>query len=249
MAVTLFPDGVSNANIQALGATFPALDPTRVTSLFDDFYTIDAATVATAAEWRVLGVTPVAPTVTAGAFGNITFAPVGAIDTTYIQYAGNRTAAAGSLPLTWTFVAGRDVWFQTSFQISNATLSAINAGFFPSVAAAGDPSAVADGVFFTKASGSAVLTLKAIRTAVGNSVVNVATLSDNTAIKVGFHYSASADRIFAYANDVQVGSIATTNMPIVGLIPLIGHGNNTAARTSIWDYVHAAQARQAESGR
>jgi hypothetical protein len=246
MSVTLFPSGVSNANIGGLGAGFPALDPTRVTSLFDDFYTIDAATGTTAAEWRVLGVTPVAPLVTAGPYGQLTFAPVGAVDTTYIQYAGNRAVAAGSLPLTWNFVAGFDVWFQTRFQISNANLSAINAGFFPAVAAAGDPSAVADGVFFTKASGTTTLSLKAIRTAVGNSTVAVATLADATFIKVGFHYNSSQNRIDAYVNDSRVASIPTTNMPTVSLIPLIGHGNNTAARTSIWDYMHAAQARQSE---
>jgi hypothetical protein len=247
MAVTLYPDGVSNAAIGGLGAFFPAPDPTRVASLFDDFYQIDAATGTTPAEWRALGTTPVVPTVTNGAYGQITFAPAGAVDTTYLQYAGNRAAAAGALPLTWSFALGLDVWFQTRFQISDASLSAINAGFFPTVAAAGDPSAVADGVFLTKASGTTTLSLKAIRTAAGNTTVAVATLANNTFVKVGFRYSATQSLLFAYLNDTQVASMSIANLPTVSLIPLFGHGNNTAARTSIWDYVFAGQARQTEN--
>jgi hypothetical protein len=248
MTVTLYDQGVTNANPNSLGAAYPAPDPTRVTQFFDDFYGISADVGTTVAEWRVLGSTPVAPLITNGPFGRLTFAPAAGADSTYIQYAGNRALAAGSLPLTWSFVLGRDVWFQTLFQISDASLSVINAGLFPSIAAAGDPGAAADGVFFTKASGSSVLTLTSRRTAAPTLTLNLATLVAATDIKVGFHYSAKSGRVCAYVNDQPAGSLADTSLPTVGLIPLIGHGNNTAARTSSWDYVFAGQARQVESG-
>lgn len=255
MTVTLLPDGVSNANLGALGAEFNALDPTRTSSFFDDFYFIDSAIAATPADYRALGVNPVPPTIVSGQFGRAVFAPAAAADSTFIQPTGNPTAAAGALPLTFfppqfTLNAVKcDLWFQTLFQISDAILSTIAAGFLPSVAAAGDPLAAADGIFFTKASGTPILSLKAIKTAVGNTVVPVATLANATDIKVGFHYSYNAGLIYIFVNDVGVGSMSAANIPAVGLLPLIGHGNNTAARTSSWDYLFAAQSRQLENVR
>ncbi len=256
MAVTLYPNGVSNALVGSLGAEFIAQDPTRVSQFFDDFYTISAATGTTAAVWRALGSTPVAPTIASAQYGRAAFAPVGATDTTYIQLTGNPATAAGSLNTTFfgpSGVAGavrNDLWFQTSFQVSSASLSVINAGLMLSIGAAADPSAATDGIFFTKASGTTTLTLRAIKTSGGTTNSTAAiTLADATDIKVGFHYAAQDNLIYIFVNDLGVGTIVGDNVPTVGLLPLIGHGNNTAARTSSWDYVFAAQSRLTEYSR
>jgi hypothetical protein len=256
MAVTLYPNGVSNALIGSLGAEFIAQDPTRVSQFFDDFYTISAATGTTAAVWRAFGSgTPVAPTITSAQYGRALFAPVAAVtDETYIQLTGNPATAAGSLNTTFygpsgvAFAVRNDLWFQTSFQISNATLSVINAGLMLSVSSA--PASATDGIFFTKASGTTTVTLRAIKSGGGTTNSTAAiTLADATDIKLGFHYAAQDNLIYIFVNDQGVGTIVGDNVPTVGLLPLIGHQNNTANRTSSWDYVFAAQSRLTEYSR
>lgn len=251
MAVTLFPGGVSNGVIGGIGATFPDADPTRVCSFFDDFLSLDVAAGTTVAQWRANGTTPVIPTQAPAQYGRALFSPTAAVtDKAYMQLASQQTIAAGSLIPNFFFTINRDVWFQTLFQVSNANLSVINAGLFPSIAVDGAPESAADGVFFTKPSGSTTISLKTIKTAVGNTVLPVATLADATDIKLGFHWNSIAQAIFVFVNDVPAGSIsgATSilNIPAVGLLPLIGHQSNTANRTSSWDFVHAAQSRMNE---
>jgi hypothetical protein len=175
-----------------------------------------------------------------------------ATDSTFLQLASAQGIAAGSLPVNFFFASNRDVWFQTIFQASQATDPNIIAGLLPSVAAAGNPVAAADGVFFQKLAASTTISLKIIKTAVGNTLLTLPIpLADATDIKLGFHWSANLQTIFAYVNDQRAGSISGVsilNMPAVGLLPLIGHLNATNARTTSWDYVFAGQARFPETG-
>ena len=225
-APTRYPSGVTNVTKASDLGMFTAPDPTKNHVYFNDFDTYVAG------DWTVTS----AGTVSAAAIADVDGGAItlttdaGATDHVFLDKLGE----------SFLFATGKPLWFKTRLKVSNATSSTFVAGLQITDTS---PLAVSDGVFFYKAGASTTVSLLVEKN--GTSTTStVATMADDTFITLGFYYNG-VDGISYFADGVQIGTSAVTNLPDDELLTVsIGVQNTTtSARVMTVDYVLAAKAR------
>lgn len=248
---TVFPGGVTNADIDSFGARVPMPWPAQYYTFFTDFDTfrVDAATTPVAyGDWLVTlidaGAGDVTVEVSDAANGVLLITTAGNEDDGLMaQWQGGNTASVAE---TFTFVAGKRVWFAARFQMSEATQSDFIIGL---AAADTTPLDVDDGVFFIKADGAATLALTSKIVTPVSASVTVGTIVAATWYDFAFEYNG-VDAITAYLKDTTsgvwnaVGSIGVSALPTTELAVTFGFQNGAVtAKTCLIDYIFAARER------
>lgn len=236
MVTTVLPDGVTNAAIGSALQTLPFPDPTKYAIFMDDFFKYDAAASGTH-DWKSTGVgtTPTA-IITDANNGRLLITNAAADDNSYFtQWEGFNSADVAE---TFQFVAGKNLWFKTRFQVSDATQSDVIAGLYVTDTT---PLDATDGVFFLKSDDGTTINFKVVKSSTATTQA-VGTLVSATDVSLGFHYNGTT--IIVYMNDVRVASVATTNLPTVTLALGFGIQNGEAvAKTMSMDYIFCANDR------
>lgn len=196
---TNFLGGVTQATESSTLGVYPVPDPTALHQWFDDFDDY------TAGEWTITETGT--GTRAVGNLNNGVLVITNAAaddDANFLQWSGN--TAAGTVE-NWKFVSGKKSWFVARFKVSDATQSDVVMGLQITDTT---PLAVTDGLYFLKADGSTTLNLLATLNSTSTTTA-VATMANDTYVKVGYFYDGGSN-IFAYLNDVRVGTSVTTNL-------------------------------------
>jgi len=226
MAVTRSPNGFTTvAQTDTLGQfILPA--PTTAHTYFNDFDTYLAG------EWVVTetGVATQALTNVDGGRLLITNA-ASDDDASFSQKVGEG----------FLFETGKKLWFESLFQVSDATQSDFVMGLQITDTT---PIAVSDGVFFRKDDGDANIDFVVVKDSTATTALAVTTAVDATDIKLGFYFDG-VDKISIFVNGVVVGSSVTTNLPDdEELTVSYGIQNGVAvAKTMTLDYILASKER------
>ncbi len=223
---TLYPNGVSNASASSFWGKAKGrfADPSKYIEFFDDFFTYVAA------NWTVteVGVATQALS-TSNGNGGILLVTNAAADnnSSFQQLAGN----------PFQFVPGKEGWFEFRFKVSDALQSDVVFGLQEVDTT---PLDVDDGVFFLKADGVATVDLVVEKDGTATTQAAVATLVDDTFIKIGFYYDGQS-KIETYVNDALTATVEDmTNLPIKVLTASFGIQNGEAvAKTMAVDYILA----------
>lgn len=242
---TVFPNGVTNAQLDSFGARVPCEWPPQLYTFFTDFDKFNAALGATGlADWLNTPSTAGAGTssVVTDAFGGILLItlPSASDDfgNSYQWLGGNALADVAE---TFIFTPGKELWFAARFALSEVVQSDLIIGL---AVATLQPitTAPTDGVFFIKSDGSAAMSL---RSSLASSATNVAvgSLVAATFVEAAFHYNG-IDKISAFINGNPAGSMGITTLPITELAVTFGVQNgDTAARTASFDWIFASRER------
>ena len=161
---------------------------------------------------------------------------------------------------SFSYTPGKKSFFLTRFQINDALNAAFNVGFIQTTAT---PFAVTDGVYFSKATGSAAnLTLNSMIGSVLTSIVippAAYALTNNTNIDLGIYIDRSGN-VYGFVGTQLVGFIAQSGSagnlargPAVSFAPNITTANlnltlafqsgTASAKTMTVDFVMAAKER------
>lgn len=227
-APTRFPYGAGNVKPQATLGMYGAQDPSKFHQYFTDFDTY------TAADWTVTE-TGAATQALADEDGGVLLITNAAADdnASYSQKVGE----------SFLMEAGRPAWFKARFKVSDATQSDLVMGLQITDTT---PLDATDGIYFTKADGSAVLTAVCRNNATtGSTSLNAVTMVSDTYVVVGWYYDGKSE-VKVFVNDVHVGTLAGTSafLPDTELTVSYGVQNGEAvAKTMSIDYIFAAKAR------
>lgn len=141
---------------------------------------------------------------------------------------------------SFTFTAGKELWFKARFKISDATQSDFVMGLQITDTT---PLAVSDGVWFQKDDGDAFLDLHIANSSSQTDVTAITSVVSDTYLTVAFHYDGKS-AVNYYVNDVKYGAAATTNLPSTELTISFGIQNGEAViKTMSVDYVFAVKER------
>jgi hypothetical protein len=139
--------------------------------------------------------------------------------------------------------AGKPAVFKCRFKVSDATQSDLVIGLQITDTS---PLDATDGVYFTKADGSASVSAVCRKNAsTGSTSLAAATLADDTYIVLGWYYDGKSS-VQVFADDVQVGTLdgSSTHLPDTELTVSFGIQNGEAvAKTMSVDYILAAKRR------
>jgi hypothetical protein len=244
---TCFPGGVTNAAPGSFGARVPMPYPAQYYTWFDDFDRFDGAATG-AHDWMLTAVGTSPVTVTDAANGQVLITTGSAADGNgaSAQYAGmNTIATVAEVVESFKFTAGKELWFSTRFQISDATQSELMIGL---AIADTTPLDATDGVFFYKADDATTLQLVSKIATPLSASANLLTVVAATWYEIGFHYNG-VDTITAYLAQSDgtwnsVGSVGISALPTTELAVTFGFWTGTtAAKTALIDYIFAAQER------
>lgn len=194
--------GVSTASKTSALFQLPTPNPTRLHTFFDDFDNFEAD------QWVITRVGTTPTEVSTSADGGRVLLTMAATDdsSSFLQWSGDDNAAVNE---TYKFVAGKKLWFQSRFQVSDVTQSDFVMGLQITDTT---PLAVTDGVYFRKDDGDAQLDFVVIKDSAATTTSPSVTLTAATDVTVGFYYNG-VDKIFIYVDDVLVGESAVTNLP------------------------------------
>jgi len=229
---TLFPNGVSNASANSFEglANLRTLDPTKYHTFFDDFDTYDAG------DWTV--------TETGVATQALTDADGGALLVTNAA-ADNDVSASQLVGESFSYAAGKELWFKARLQISDATESDLICGFWIKTATAPITTPPTDGIYFRKDDGAATIDFILNKDSTESVSSAIATLADATDVELAFHYDG-AGTFRAYVDDALAATQTTlTNVPDDEILTLgfaIQNGE-AVAKTMTVDYVLGAKER------
>lgn len=228
-----YPQGVSTGAKGTALFNFPAQDPSKVFSYFNDF------TNYTAGDWTVtvIGVTPTATLVANEPWGALVFTNT-AVDNDGIQLQ--------LVPSVISPVAGKKMWFKTRLKVSDATQSDVLVGLAvadTTLLGAIDGAGVTDGIFFSKEDGDTQWDVQVQKDATTGQKrsANVATVTTGY-VTLGFEYDGAGHTKF-FVDDVHKTTLdsSSTYFPDTVLTPSIALLNGEAvAKTLTIDYVFAA---------
>lgn len=224
-----FTAGVTNASPGSLMAQFGMPDPTKWHVWFDDFDTF------TAAEWTITtteaGASSASEAITPGD-GGVLLVTNDSADNDADFFQGAET---------FRLAAGKKLFFKTRIRTSDATQSDIVIGLQITDTA---PLDVTDGVFFLKPDDAATLNFLVEKDNTATTQAAVTTLANDTWVDLGFYYDGKST-FGVFVNDVQVASVASTNMPDdEDLAVSFGIQNGAAAaKTLSVDYILVAKER------
>ena len=225
--VTRFPNGLTNVGEDSPFADLAMPAPTLFHTYMEDF------DYYTAGDWTVTETDAGATQALADGDGGLLLITNTAADNDLValQKKGN----------SFTFSSGKRLFFEARFKVSDATQSDLVMGLQVTDAT---PLAVANGVFFIKNDGAATVNL--VLTKAGTSTTNssVATMADDTFIRLGFFYDGSTMTYFV--NGVNAGTSVVTNLPLstTNLTVSFAIQNGEAvAKTMTVDYIFVAKER------
>ena len=228
MSTTRFPKGVTNARPNTSLAYMGQPDLTKFNTYFDDFNTYLAS------DWVITAVGTGTTALTAGDGGLL-------LVTTSAAAPDSRSHQLAVA--TFTFTAGKRMFFKAAGTLSNATLSVLQLGL---VVTDTTPTDATDGIYFLKPAGTANIGAFVRRDAATGNLSNTAIAVATTAYtSYGFDYDGK-DTVTFFINDVAVGSLPCTsiNSPDTTLSVTFHLGNGDAvARTFSLDYILAAKER------
>ena len=152
-------------------------------------------------------------------------------DNTFLQKKGE----------SFRFAAGKKLWFEARFKVSDATESDVVMGLQITDTT---PLDVSDGVFFIKADGATTFSGMVEKNNTATTTASVATLADDTYITLGFFYNG-VDAVRYFVNRAYVSSSVVTNLPDdEDLTISFGVQNGEAAvKTMTIDYIMVAKER------
>lgn len=249
---TVFPGGVTNADIDSFGARVPMPWPAQYYTFFDDLdrFVQNAATTPVAfGEWLTTAVGSSTIAVQDAANGVIILT-TGATDTNaiYAQWQGGKDAAGtAAVAETFTFVPGKRLWFASRFRlVADVTDEALIVGLAVTDTT---PISAVDGVYFQKDDLSTTLRLASSIAGPTAESANLLTMVAATWYEVGYEYNG-VDEIKAYLKDTTsgawnaVGRVGVTGLPTTELAVTIGilSGAN-GAKTAEIDYIFASKER------
>ncbi len=228
MSTTRFSKGVTNARPNTSLAYMGQPDPTKFNTYFDDFNTFLAS------DWVITAIGIGTTALTAGDGGLL-------LVTTSAAAPDSRSHQLAVA--TFTFTAGKRMFFKAAGTLSNATLSVLQLGL---VVTATTPTDATDGIYFLKPAGTDNIGAFVRRDATTGNLSNTAIAVATTAYtSYGFEYDGKETVTF-FINDVAVGSLPCTsvNSPDATLAVSFHLGNGDAvARTFSLDYILAAKER------
>lgn len=227
-----FPGGVTNVDAFKPFGDMPILDPSKVLQYFNDFHSYAAA------DWVVTEI-GTGSQATASELGGVLLITTGATSANagYLQWAGG----AGAARENFKFQSGKRAWFKARVKLGVATSGAFVLGLQVTDTT---PGAVSDGVFFTKAAGTGVLSANLYTGSAGAATVLTGTMVDATYTELAFYYDG-AKYIKFYQDDVEIGRILIANVPLTQTLTLsFGLSTGAAvARVLSLDYLFAAMER------
>ena len=203
---TRFPAGVST---QAVGSTlgqFPLPDPTDISVDFEDFfqYVANDWTVTNTTSYQTIGLVTGNGGIisTTGGASSVT-GNIGAIQANPLNFNIATNTIVAAAPPT------QQAWFYTAFKATTAINDQLLTGVAASIAAL----TPTDGIYFNKAAGSTAITFVVRKgsaslaaTAYSTGSTTVATLVNNTFIKLGWYYDGRGN-IDVFVNDAKVCSV------------------------------------------
>lgn len=230
---TRFPYGISTARKGAVFGDYPRPSPRPIHEDFDDFNTF------TAAQWTItrVGTTPTEALIDE-TFGVLQLTPAAsASSSTFLQKVG-----ASFLP-----VAGKQLWYNTRFKVSDASDSALVFGLQVTDTT---PLDTPDGMYFLKAAASTSVDFICRKDASAGSITRaaVATLASDTYIELGFYYDGRST-VNLFVNNRNVADLNLTATPTAFLPDTalrisfgVANGASTSRPCNV-DYIYAALER------
>ncbi len=245
---TVLPGGVTNADADSFGARVPMPWPAQYYTWFSDFDRFDGKADSNQADWLTTAVGSSTITLNDAANGVITLTTGATEDNGIVaQWQGFNADAVtpAQVAETFTFTAGKRLWFATRFQISDVTQTDFIIGL---AIADATPFDASDYVYLMSVDGSAALTLSSAIVTPATASATLFTMSDATWYDVAFEYNGN-DAITAYlklsdGTWTSVGSIGISALPTTELALTMGLlTGETGANTALIDYIFAAKER------
>jgi hypothetical protein len=142
----------------------------------------------------------------------------------------------------WRFAANKALEFEARFKMGDVTQSDFVLGLQVTDTT---PFATADGAWFGSDDGDALLDFHLAKGSVQGDLTGLATLVDDTWVKVGFYYDGVDTNVQVFLNDVRVGALPfATNGPTTELCISIALTTGEAvANTMLIDYIRVCQQR------
>jgi hypothetical protein len=174
-----FPSGVSTAAKGTALHTYPAQDPTKVYTYFDDFDTY------TAGDWTVTEINDATQALKADE-------PFGALLVT-LAGADNDGSQSQLTTENFTLSAGKKAWFKARFKVSDATQSDFAIGLVildTTILGSVDGAGATDGVFFSKEDGDTNLDINCQKNATTGQLraAAIGTVADDTYLVVSYEF-------------------------------------------------------------
>jgi len=227
LRTTRFPNGVTNVGEDSIFAQLGQPAPPRFVTYMEDFFYYNAA------NWTVTETQ-------AGATQALTDGDGGLLLLTNTA-ADDDLVALQKVGEAFRFTAGKRLWFEARFKVSDATQSDVVIGLQITDAS---PLDVTDGVFFIKADGSTSVSLLVEKNNTATTTSSVATLANDTFITLSFFYDGVSQIQYA-VNGVVQGASVTTNLPDDEdmTVSFAIQNGEAVAKTMTVDYVFAAKER------
>lgn len=138
---------------------------------------------------------------------------------------------------------GKAIEFEARFKINDVTQSDFIIGLQITDTT---PFAVSNGIYFQSDDADALLDFHAVKASVDSATTGVATMVNDTFIKVGFYYDGVGDTIQIFVDDVRVGAVnAATYLPTAEelCLSLAFTTGEAAAQTLSLDYIRVIAER------
>lgn len=227
MAHTNLPGGIAVVQKDLPGGDIALLNPLKCHIYFTDFDTYVAG------DWTVTETD-------AGATQALTDADNGVLLITNTA-ADNDLVALNKVGESFKFVAGKKLYFEARFKISDATQSDFIVGLQIKDTT---PLDVSDGVFFMKDDGDANLDFHVEKDNTATSATALSTVTSDTYLKVHFMYDGVSKVLYG-KDDAWIGSLATTNLvddEDLTISIAIQNGEGVAKTMSV-DYIFCCKER------
>jgi hypothetical protein len=221
-----FPNGVSNVGEHSPLADMGQPAATKFHTYFEDF------DYYTAGNWTVTETQAGATQALANGDGGLLLLTNTAADDDLV--------ALQKVGESFLFAAGKRLFFEARFKVSDATQSDVVMGLQITDTT---PLDVSDGVFFIKAAGSTTVNLLVEKNGTATTT-SVTTLATDTFITLGFAYDG-ASAIEYSVNGVVAGSSVTTNLPDDEelTVSFAIQNGEAVAKTMTIDYIFVAKER------
>jgi hypothetical protein len=225
--VTRFPNGVTNVGEDSPFADLAMPAPPLFHSYMEDF------DYYAAGDWTVTETDSGATQALADGDGGLLLLTNTAADNDLValQKKGN----------SFTFSSGKRLFFEARFKVSDATQSDLVMGLQVTDAT---PLAVANGVFFIKNDGAATVNFVLTKASTSTTNSSVATMVDDTFIRLGFYYDGAA--MYYFVDGVLAGTSVVTNLPLSTTALTVSfalQNGEAVAKTMTVDYIFVAKER------
>lgn len=227
MTTTRFPNGVTNVGEDSPFAQLGQPAATIFHTYFEDF------DYYTAANWTVTETQAGATQALADGDGGLLLLTNTAAD--------NDLVSLQKVGESFRFEAGKALFFEARFKVSDATQSDLVIGLQITDTT---PLDVTDGVFFIKADGVATVNFLVEKNSTATTASSVATMANDTFIRLGFYYDG-ASAVQYFVNGAIAGSSVTTNLPDDEdlTVTFAIQNGEAVAKTMTVDYIYVAKER------